>query len=285
MKKFKSPNYTQVPNEFLDNVLPEGLSKAELTVCLVLMRETFGFHRSCTELLTVDELQARTGLSRTAVVSGLKEAMERGYVGRRRQGDGTVYEVYGVRVEEDESRKLLPTPKVGKSYRGSRKKLPPSNKGKKTLRGKEKQKGADAPESAKKATIKGKPGQTFKPDPESEVHSVIVELFELWRVETKQPPHTTLTVKRAQQILARLREQAEGHEPAVALAAAKEQLLEALRGWFASDWHRDRNAFDFEVLFRSRQKVDMFRGRHHREPAPGPADNGFAAFSEVIERA
>ena len=41
---FSSPNYTQVPDELFDVLLP-ALSDAELRVLLYIIRRTFGFKR------------------------------------------------------------------------------------------------------------------------------------------------------------------------------------------------------------------------------------------------
>src|SRR5215210_7779950 len=41
---FRSPNYTQVPDELFDELLPD-LSGAELKVLLYIIRRTFGFKR------------------------------------------------------------------------------------------------------------------------------------------------------------------------------------------------------------------------------------------------
>ena len=48
-KGFAGPNYTQVPNEIMDRLLPD-LTGADLKVLLYLARWTFGFHRDCVEV-------------------------------------------------------------------------------------------------------------------------------------------------------------------------------------------------------------------------------------------
>jgi len=283
VRRFVSPpGYTQIPNELLDEIMPAVTTLAELKVTLAIARETFGWQRE-KRRLSLEEIMELTGLSRQSAQKGVTACMERGYFGRRREGHGFVY---GLRVATANNLvSSVSTEESTSLTQLSPDSRPPSNKGKKALRGKENNDGADAPPSAKKVTIKGKPGQTFKPDAEIQVHTVIVELYELWVAETKQPPRTTLTVGRAQQILARLREQAEGHPSTAALTAAREQLLEGLNGWFTSQWHRDRDAFDFEVFFRSRKKVEMFRSRGHRAQNGNGASNGFAAYEGVVERA
>src|SRR5437867_1843028 len=41
---FNEPNYTQIPDEFFDEVMCQ-LTEAELRVCLYIMRRTFGFKK------------------------------------------------------------------------------------------------------------------------------------------------------------------------------------------------------------------------------------------------
>lgn len=94
------PNYTQVPNHFLDEIMTEITSLGELKVTLVVLRATFGWDEP-EYLLPLDELQRRTGMARQSVVDGVAKAIERGYVGRRRTRDGFVY---GTRVRGRKSR-------------------------------------------------------------------------------------------------------------------------------------------------------------------------------------
>jgi hypothetical protein len=119
-------NYTRIPNEFFDKILPEIKSLSELKVTLVIMRATFGYQES-ERLLTIDTLMERTGMARPSVVDGAKRAMERGYFGRRRVQKGYVY---GARVKAESSgtspaESKSPEPKKVQEPGG------PSNKGKK----------------------------------------------------------------------------------------------------------------------------------------------------------
>lgn len=91
---FEHPNYTQVPNHFIDEIVPEMTSMSEIKVTILVLRATFGFGEA-ERLLPVTEIMRRTGLSKPSVVDGLQRAIVRGYVGRRRSKDGFVY---GTRV-------------------------------------------------------------------------------------------------------------------------------------------------------------------------------------------
>jgi hypothetical protein len=105
-------------------------------------------------------------------------------------------------------------------------------------------------------------GKRFVPNAQEPADAVIVELYELWIANTPQPEGAVLTNGRASQCRARMREQAEGVDREEALTVARARMVEGLEGWFGSDYHRDRQAFDWETFFRSRKKVEMFRQRH-----------------------
>lgn len=66
----EKPNYTQIPNVILDEVLPH-LTKAELKVVLAICRRTFGYHDK-TASLSLTDLQRLTGLTRSSTVNALK---------------------------------------------------------------------------------------------------------------------------------------------------------------------------------------------------------------------
>ena len=78
---FSEPTYTQVPNEFLDVLLPEMRSKAEILVTVAVIRYTFGFHRKSAEL-SLSFLERATGLSRPSVIAGVRLAAKRGTIVR-----------------------------------------------------------------------------------------------------------------------------------------------------------------------------------------------------------
>src|SRR5712692_7217559 len=77
-KGFRSPNYTQVPDEFFDELLA-ALSLGELKVLLYVMRRTFGFKKGSDRIsksqlengivkrATGEALDHGTGLSRRAI--------------------------------------------------------------------------------------------------------------------------------------------------------------------------------------------------------------------------
>lgn len=72
---FASPNYTQTPNDFF-KMLPD-MSEVELRVTLVMIRQTFGFHRDGFKM-GVGKMATAAGLSRQGVLNGAAEAEKRG---------------------------------------------------------------------------------------------------------------------------------------------------------------------------------------------------------------
>ncbi len=72
---FKSPNYTQVPNDFFDMI--GEMDNSELRVTIVMIRETFGYHRNGFKL-GIKKLADASGLSENGARKGAKAAEERG---------------------------------------------------------------------------------------------------------------------------------------------------------------------------------------------------------------
>jgi hypothetical protein len=90
MKKLAAPNYTQSPNVFYDEWLPKIDNLSELKVVDITIRETFGWHRDKVKLSLAD-YEKLTGLVRNSVIDGLQRAMEDGYLGREKEGNGFLY--------------------------------------------------------------------------------------------------------------------------------------------------------------------------------------------------
>lgn len=75
MSGFASPNYTQTPNDFFDMIAEMG--DAELRATLVMIRQTFGFHREGFKL-GINKLADAAGLSRNGAKEGAEQAEKRG---------------------------------------------------------------------------------------------------------------------------------------------------------------------------------------------------------------
>lgn len=83
---FPEPNYTQTPNNFFD-MLPD-MEASEIIVTLIMIRNTFGFHR--TEFkMGIGKLEDATGLSRNAVKAGAEAAEKRGTFRRTNPDEST----------------------------------------------------------------------------------------------------------------------------------------------------------------------------------------------------
>lgn len=83
----EQPNYTQVPNVLFEHMA--DMSDVELRVVLALVRLIFGFHKDTPEPVSYSQLEEMTGMTRPAVIKGIKQAAERGLVrfaGRGKRG-------------------------------------------------------------------------------------------------------------------------------------------------------------------------------------------------------
>lgn len=83
MSKLPAPNYTQIPNIILDDLLPK-MGEAELRVILAIARQTFGWHKA-SDRISLSQLQEITGMSRPGVLSGISAGLERGIIVRRQE--------------------------------------------------------------------------------------------------------------------------------------------------------------------------------------------------------
>lgn len=83
---FKSPNFTQVPNDFFD-MIPE-MTDAELRTTLVLIRQTFGYHKDAVEM-QIPKIAQAAGLSVNGAKEGAKKAEERGTFRRTNPNEKT----------------------------------------------------------------------------------------------------------------------------------------------------------------------------------------------------
>lgn len=81
---FQSPNFTQVPNDFFN--LVSDMDDNELRVTLVMIRETFGYHRE-DFTMGINKLADAAGLSRNGAKAGAEAAEERGTFRRTNPGE------------------------------------------------------------------------------------------------------------------------------------------------------------------------------------------------------
>jgi len=83
-KPFADPEYTQVSNDALDYVLPV-CSPACWKLLSAIIRKTKGWHKAEDEL-SYSQLELLTGMARATVAEAIKEALEAGYIERKRAG-------------------------------------------------------------------------------------------------------------------------------------------------------------------------------------------------------
>lgn len=127
MSGYEGPNFTQIPNSFLDNDLPNIDSLAELKIVMVIMRKTFGWRKREDEL-SFSQFELLSGLSRQAVSDGIQAALNHEIITRRPVGKGFLYrlnmdDVSGESTGDDDRSKSLTSdskefrPETSKEFR------------------------------------------------------------------------------------------------------------------------------------------------------------------------
>jgi phage replication O-like protein O len=100
-----SHNFTKIPNDFLEQYLPQ-MKPSEVKVVLAIMRRTIGFHRSSVRL-SISKLMELTGLSRQGVMTGVKYAIERGLIQKDDDGGVTIWSLVGIHGSDQNSDKRV----------------------------------------------------------------------------------------------------------------------------------------------------------------------------------
>lgn len=88
-KKLAPPNYTQIPNALLDDLL-HVMSNSELRVVLVIARKTFGWQKK-SDRISISQIAKMAKMSRQGVINGIEQGMERGIIKRRKSGQNYYY--------------------------------------------------------------------------------------------------------------------------------------------------------------------------------------------------
>lgn len=107
------PNYTQVPNWFLDNF--QDLSLSEIKVMLSICRYTFGYHKDRAKL-SLSTLERLTGLTQKSIIAGASDLIKRGWVVKTPKGRSFEYELdldLALSTLEQVKEQNLPVPVVG----------------------------------------------------------------------------------------------------------------------------------------------------------------------------
>ena len=138
--RIMAPNFTQIPNVFLENMFPQ-MSEAELRVTLAIMRETFGWRR-CEHEMSLSYFVEATGMSKQGVLNGINAGIERGIIYRTQKGQSYAYGLVVNEVDQNASSSQRSRPKVvnevDRTSQRSRPKVvnevDTTNKGKKDLK-------------------------------------------------------------------------------------------------------------------------------------------------------
>jgi phage replication O-like protein O len=81
---FSLPNYTQVPNTFLDHMLP-FLKEGELKVLLVIIRKTMGYHKY-RDIISLTQLEKFTGMTRSNILYAVRKLVSKGVISKEVSG-------------------------------------------------------------------------------------------------------------------------------------------------------------------------------------------------------
>jgi phage replication O-like protein O len=133
---FTPPNYTQTPNVFFDEIM-KHLNEGELRVLLIIMRQTFGWHKA-EDWITLQLLSKKTGYDRRSICRILERLIEKKLVFKRIEGpNGSQKCYYSLVIEEGEKEGAEETDGVEteeemnmfkKSYTSDRRVTPPSDR-------------------------------------------------------------------------------------------------------------------------------------------------------------
>lgn len=97
--EFKPPNYTQLPNEFFEEML-QHLSPMETKVLLVIMRKTFGW-KKMRDRISISQLEQYTGSRRQAILKAIKSLISKKIIIKQIEGKkGEQQTFYEIVVED-----------------------------------------------------------------------------------------------------------------------------------------------------------------------------------------
>jgi len=82
---FSKPNFTQVPNDFFDKVMP-SLKPSELRVLIIIMRQTFGWGNKAWDRISISQLIEKTQMARQSVISASQSLVKKKLVLKHKCG-------------------------------------------------------------------------------------------------------------------------------------------------------------------------------------------------------
>lgn len=85
-----SEQFTKTPNDFFARVMGSHVRLSAKLVTLIVIRNTFGWHRRWASISNRD-FERASGLSRQTVIEGVKIALEKRFISRARRGNRFFY--------------------------------------------------------------------------------------------------------------------------------------------------------------------------------------------------
>src|SRR5690606_40618230 len=83
--KISAPNYTQTPNICFDELF-KTLKEGELRVILVIMHQTFGWHKNY-DKISISQIAEKSGMERKSVCRSMNSLIEKGLVIKKKFGE------------------------------------------------------------------------------------------------------------------------------------------------------------------------------------------------------
>lgn len=83
--KIPAPNYTHTPNVCFDEIF-KTLTEGELRVILVIIRQTFGWHKNY-DRISLNQLAEKSGMERKSVCRSLNSLIKKNLICKRKIGD------------------------------------------------------------------------------------------------------------------------------------------------------------------------------------------------------
>lgn len=117
MSNNRQPNFTQIPNIFLDDM--HKLTPPEFKILMVICRKTYGWHKQIDKIAN-SQLEEISGLSKNTVKKSILELIKKGYIIQHTKGKYKTISEYSVNTEGQEM--TLKTEPEGQTVtnRGSR---------------------------------------------------------------------------------------------------------------------------------------------------------------------
>jgi len=98
---FSIPQHTQIPNKLFDELIPT-LKEGELRALLVIMRQTYGWHKEW-DRISITFLMKKTGMCRQSVCLAVKNLIKKGMIKKEKFGQcGTEQVFYSLCLINDE---------------------------------------------------------------------------------------------------------------------------------------------------------------------------------------